>query len=86
MIRIIVQRPSFRLRTSKPATIRPFVNFARCRNPEALAVPKTGKGFRRLSVSIEGGLLERVEAWCKRKNLTRAQAIAQGLKMVMAEK
>lgn len=46
--------------------------------------PKTGKGVRVVSVSIETGLLERADRLAKKLKLRRTQLIAQGLKEVLA--
>jgi hypothetical protein len=46
--------------------------------------PKTGKGVRVVSVSIESGLLERADRLAKKLKLRRTQLIAQGLEEVLA--
>ncbi len=46
--------------------------------------PKTGKGVRVVSVSIESGLLERADRLAKKLKVRRTQLIAQGLEEVLA--
>jgi hypothetical protein len=46
--------------------------------------PKCGEGAERVLVTIEGGLLRRADAYCKAKNLKRAQLIAIGLQKAMS--
>ena len=46
--------------------------------------PKSGEGAERVLVTIEGGLLRRADAYCKAKNLKRAQLIAIGLQKAMS--
>jgi hypothetical protein len=46
--------------------------------------PKTGKGVRVVSVSIETGLLERADRLAKKLKLRRTQLIARGLEEVLA--
>jgi hypothetical protein len=41
--------------------------------------PRRGEGAERVLVTIEGGLLRRADAYCKAKNLKRAELIAIGL-------
>lgn len=46
--------------------------------------PKTGRGVRVISVSVEKELLSQSDALAKRMKLTRANLIARGLKAVLA--
>lgn len=46
--------------------------------------PKVGKGFRRISVSIEQGLLNRVNDLAKRRHISRSQLFAQALEQTLA--
>src|SRR5437588_4141932 len=46
--------------------------------------PRTGRGAKAISVTVEVGLLERVDAYARRQGLTRAQLIARGLEVVLA--
>ena len=46
--------------------------------------PRTGKGVRVVSVSIESGLLERADRLAKKLKLRRTQLIARGLEEVLA--
>ena len=45
--------------------------------------PRVGKGAARINISIEKGLLVRVNQFAKKKKISRAQIIAQGLELVM---
>ena len=46
--------------------------------------PKIGEGAERVLVTIEGGLLRRADAYCRAKNLKRAELIAIGLQKAMS--
>ncbi|MBI3205420.1 MAG: hypothetical protein HYZ29_28025 [Myxococcales bacterium] len=46
--------------------------------------PRTGRGARVISVSVERSLLERSDAVARRLDLTRAELIARGLRAVLA--
>ena len=46
--------------------------------------PKTGQGFRRVSVSIEGGLLKKITALAKKRRVSRSMLLAQALAEVLA--
>lgn len=45
--------------------------------------PKVGKGAKVISVTVEGGLLDRADAYAKGHGLTRAQLIARGLELAI---
>lgn len=45
--------------------------------------PKVGKGAKVVSVSIERGLLDRSDRYARRKGMTRAQLIAEGLRLAL---
>jgi hypothetical protein len=47
--------------------------------------PKTGQGYRRISVSIEGGLLKRITALAKRRRISRSKLFAQALQDALQE-
>ena len=46
--------------------------------------PRTGKGARRVLVTIERGLLDRSDAFARRKKMSRSQLIARGLETVLS--
>jgi len=46
--------------------------------------PRTGKGFKRVSVSLEQGLLMRVTALAKKRRISRSWLIARALERVLA--
>jgi hypothetical protein len=46
--------------------------------------PRTGKGAKRISLSVEGGLLAESDALARRLNIPRAQLFARGLRAVLA--
>jgi hypothetical protein len=48
--------------------------------------PKVGQGFKRISVSFEQGLLERINALAKKKQVSRSQLLAQVLEEKLAQK
>jgi hypothetical protein len=45
--------------------------------------PKNGQGFRRISVSIEGGLLKKVTALAKKRRMSRSKLMADALAEVV---
>lgn len=45
--------------------------------------PKVGKGAQRIMVTVERGLLSEADAFAKRRQMSRSQLIAEGLKQVM---
>ncbi len=47
--------------------------------------PKTGQGFRRVSVSIEGGLLKQITALAKKRRVSRSKLLAQTLAEVLTQ-
>ena len=47
--------------------------------------PKTGEGYRRISVSIEGGLLKKVTTLAKKRRVSRSQLFAQVLAEALAQ-
>jgi hypothetical protein len=46
--------------------------------------PKTGLGAKVVAISIERGLLKASDALAKRRKMTRAQLVAEGLRAVLA--
>jgi hypothetical protein len=47
--------------------------------------PKVGQGFKRISVSLEQGLLRRATALARKRGLNRSQFFAQVLQKALAE-
>jgi hypothetical protein len=45
--------------------------------------PRTGKGVRVISLSVERGLLERADAFAKEHGMTRAALFAKGIECVV---
>jgi len=45
--------------------------------------PRIGKGATRINITIEKGLLSRVNAFAKKTKISRARMIAQGLELMM---
>ncbi len=48
--------------------------------------PKIGGGAKIVPVSIERGLLERVNAYARRHQLKRSQMVAEGLRLLMRKR
>jgi hypothetical protein len=67
---------------SREATSKETAQWQRAKHKRGR--PKTGRGVRVVSVSIETGLLERADRLAKRLKLRRTQLIAQGLEEVLA--
>jgi hypothetical protein len=47
--------------------------------------PKTGEGFKRVSVSLEQGLLIRVTAFAKKSRISRSMLVAKALEQALAQ-
>jgi macrodomain Ter protein organizer (MatP/YcbG family) len=46
--------------------------------------PKVGGGFKRVSVSLEQGLLKRVTALAKKRRISRSSLVAKALEQALA--
>ncbi|HEX4792395.1 MAG TPA: hypothetical protein VH370_01300 [Humisphaera sp.] len=55
------------------------------RSKRKMGRPKIGQGAKVVAVTLEKGLLERVDAYARRRKLKRAQVITQGLRIVLGE-
>ena len=67
---------------SREATVKEKAQWQRAKRNRGR--PKTGRGVRVVSVSIETGLLERADRLAKKLKVRRTQLIAQGLEEVLA--
>lgn len=47
--------------------------------------PKTGKGSKRVLISMERGLLQRADILARERGIGRSELIAEGLKTLLAE-
>jgi hypothetical protein len=47
--------------------------------------PRIGRGATRVLISVERGLLEDVDAFARRRKLTRSELFSRGVKAVMAK-
>jgi predicted HicB family RNase H-like nuclease len=47
--------------------------------------PKVGEGVKRVLVSVERSLLARADAAAKRRKISRAELVAEGLQMALAK-
>ena len=47
--------------------------------------PKVGQGFKRVSVSLEQGLLNRVTALAKKSRISRSMLVAKALEQALAQ-
>jgi hypothetical protein len=45
--------------------------------------PKVGQGARRVLVTVEGGLLKRVDAWAKRHGMSRSELVSSACRRVV---
>ena len=48
--------------------------------------PKTGEGFKRVSVSLEQGQLNRVTALAKKSRISRSMLVGRALEQALAQK
>jgi uncharacterized protein len=62
---------------SRPLTAAERAQWDRVRRKRGR--PKVGKGFQRVSVSLERGLLERVTALAKKRRISRSKLLAEAL-------
>lgn len=46
--------------------------------------PRIGLGAQRLNVSMEGGLLDRLDAYARKHKLTRARVLAQSVELFLS--
>jgi len=74
------QTPERRRRQSTPLTPR---QRAAWRNFKKPGRPEGAKETKVISVIVEKGLLEKVDRYAKRRGMTRAQLIAQGMRAVL---
>lgn len=47
--------------------------------------PKVGKGFKRISISLERGLLDRVTAYARKQRVPRSQFLAEVVEAALAK-
>jgi hypothetical protein len=45
--------------------------------------PISGKGAKRITITMEGGLLGKVDSYARRKKMTRSATIAYGIKALL---
>src|SRR5665213_3193735 len=55
------------------------------RHRKKMGRPKIGLGAKVVAVTLEKGLLQRVDAYAKKCGMKRAEMISQGLRLVMRE-
>jgi hypothetical protein len=72
------------LSETRPLTKAERAQFERVRR-RSVGRPKIGKGSKVVAVTLEKGLLSRVDAYAKGHGMKRAELIARGLRMVMGE-
>jgi hypothetical protein len=48
--------------------------------------PRVGKGVKVISVGIEAGLLRRADALAKKRSISRAKLVSEGLEALLSEK
>ena len=70
------------LSQTRPLTVAERKLFKRILN-RGRGRPRIGKGAARINITIEKGLLGRVNAFSKRQKISRARMIAKGLELVM---
>jgi len=47
--------------------------------------PKIGRGYQRVSISVEKGLLKRMTAYAKKRQMTRSGLVAEGFEELLAK-
>lgn len=68
---------------SRPLTVAEREQWRRARRKRGR--PKVGQGFKRVSVSLEKGLLKRATALAKKRRLSRSKLFAQMLESALVE-
>ena len=67
------------------AAERAVVKAERDADRKKIGRPVVGEGSRMIAVSIETGLLRKVDAYAKKHKIKRTQLIAQGLKKIIGD-
>jgi hypothetical protein len=75
------ETPERRLARSTPLTRRQRSAWRKFR--KNMGRPRIGKGIKVISISVEKGLLREVDAFAKRRGITRSELIARGMRAVM---
>ncbi len=70
---------------TRPLTPAERAQFERVRR-RLVGRPRIGQGAKVVAVTLEKGLLGRVDAYAKTHGLKRAEMISRGLRLVMGEK
>jgi hypothetical protein len=65
------------------ASEQALVNAERAIDRKKIGRPVVGEGSRMIAVSIEAGLLRKVDAYAKKHKMKRTQLIAQGLRKIV---
>jgi hypothetical protein len=71
------------LSETRPLTASERAQFERARRP--VGRPKIGGGAKVVAVTLEKGLLKKVNAYAKDHGMKRAEMIARGLRLVMGD-
>ncbi len=77
------RRPNIPRSGTRAATVQERARFNRIRRKAGR--PKIGQGAKVVAVTLEQGLLKRVDAYAKRHAMKRAEMISRALKLLMGE-
>lgn len=70
------------LSESRPLTA---AEWAKEKRAKKMGRPKIGQGAKVVAVTLERGLLDRVDAYAKKHEMKRAELITRGLRLAMGE-
>ena len=77
------RHPNIPRSETRPATAEERARFDRIRRKAGR--PKIGQGAKVVAVTLEQGLLKRVDAYARRHAMKRAEMISRALKLLMGE-
>lgn len=72
--------------TFRAMTAAALARLRQARRKRQRGRPRVGKGVKVISVGVELGLLERADAVAKKRGLSRAKLIAEGLESVLSRR
>ena len=72
-----------RERTAAPKPLTPAMRARWERAKKKMGRPRVGKGAKRILITVEGGLLERLDRFVKASGSTRSATIARGVQAVL---
>ena len=75
------ETPQQSLARSRPLNARDRAQWRRFK--KKMGRPRVGKGAKTISLTVEKDLLKRADAYAKRRGISRASLVAEGLKAII---